>query len=176
MKRILGYALLESGVLILLFGITVSTFITQEIFYGIDDSWPMLTRVALIVLAAICMFGGFKFITFGTRTFQPTAEELLSSDPRPPVVFLRSFHDDTLTVPLGGRKRSAFNSIPMNAIPDPTAESGLALVLSRIGPVVAIGRPGEILPCDGAQPAPMYPTRNGRKELRNGCASAELSS
>ena len=150
MKRILGYTLLECGVLLFLFGITVSTFISQEVFYGIDDSWPMLARVALIVLAAICVFGGFKFITFGLRTFQPTAEQLLSSDPRPPVVFLRSFNDDTLTVPLGGRKRNPFNSIPMNAIPDPTAESGLAATLNRIGPPVAIGRPGEILPQLGA--------------------------
>ena len=150
MKRTLGLALIESGVLLCLFGITVSTFITQEVFYGIDDSWPMLVRVALMVLAAICVFGGFKFITFGMRTFQPTAEQLLSSDPRPPVVFLRSFNDDTLTVPLGGRKRNAFSAIPMNALPAPTAESGLAATLNRIGPPVAIGRPGEILPQLGA--------------------------
>ncbi len=150
MKRTLGFALLESGVLLFLFGATIGTFISQEIFYGIDDSWPMLVRVALMVLAAICVFGGFKFINFGMRTFQPTAEQLLSSDPRPPVLFLRSFNDDTLTVPLGGRKRSAFSSIPFNAIPDPTAESGLAATLNRIGPPVAIGRPGEILPQLGA--------------------------
>jgi hypothetical protein len=149
-RKFFGYALIEIGVLLYLFGFSMSTLQTQQVFYGIDDSWPMLARVALIFLAAICVFGGFKFITLGMRTFQPTAEKLLSSDPRPPVVFLRSFNDDTLTVALGGRNRSAFNSIPVNAIPDPTAEFDLADALNRIGPPVAIGRPGEILPQMGA--------------------------
>ncbi len=150
MRKFFGFALIEIGVLLFLFGLSMCMFPAQQVFYGIDDSWPMLVRIALMAVAAIATFSGLKLVFFGLRTFQPTAEQLLSSDPRPPVVFLRSFNDDTLTVPLAGRKRNPLTPMAMKAIPDPTAESGLARALNRIGPPVAIGRPGEILPQFGA--------------------------
>jgi hypothetical protein len=144
-KRSLGFALPQIGVLLVLFAITVGILPMQEAFYGIDSSWPMLVRLALMFLGGISLFAGVTLVSLGMRCLQPTAEQLLSSDPRPPVIFLRSFSDDALTVQRKGSRLSAFDWVP-----NPTVESGITASLNRIGPVVAIGRPGEVLPRLGA--------------------------
>jgi hypothetical protein len=112
----------------------------QEVFYGIDDSWPITVRFGLMIAAAVGIYVGGKLVTYGLRVLQPTAEQLLARDPRLPVVLLRSFKDDDLTVPRKRYRKSA-----LEWIPDPTVESGLARLLDSIGPVIAIGRPGEAL-------------------------------
>jgi len=67
----------------------------------------------------------------------PPAKQVLDSDLRPPFVLLRSFVDDSLEVK--GQTVDQF-----------TFEEVLTRQLSRLGPVIAIGRPGEKLPQSGA--------------------------
>ncbi len=60
------------------------------------------------------------------------AEQTLARDPRRPVLYLRAFADDERTF-------STSESF----------ESSLASVLGEVGPVIAVGRPGERLPPQG---------------------------
>ena len=90
---------------------------------------------------------------------QPTAEAKMARDPRPPVVLLRSFFRDhergehepraqkpALAVdPIGNARRALEDAEPVTGI-----EEDLVHIFDRIGPTVAIGRPGEVLPPVGA--------------------------
>lgn len=75
---------------------------------------------------------------------QPNADALLATDQRPATLFLRSFRDDTLELPslqslrgLGHGKSIRF-------------EEAFASLFGEIGPLIAIGEPGESLPKIGA--------------------------
>lgn len=89
-----------------------------------------------------------------------SANEVLENDPRPPVIYLRSFKDDRgAGRPLGIMRFSnfkyfwhlifAFYNVPHEFM-GWSEEEILTQVLGTIGPVVAIGRPGEKLPQLGA--------------------------
>lgn len=73
--------------------------------------------------------------TIGRRLSAKTANEMLHSDSRPPILYLRSFTAD-------------------QKLHSPTFEEYLARILSELGPVIAIGQPGDRLPPLGA--ARMY--------------------
>jgi hypothetical protein len=107
----------------------------------------------------------------------PTADELLTVDKRQPILFLRSFDDDVKTfneeekrnfisllqsslVTLGKlvttlrelfakaiKKESGLSGVPAKSIP---FEFVIHKELRQIGPVIAVGRPGEKLPPLGA--------------------------
>ncbi len=77
-----------------------------------------------------------------------SADEAMALDPRPPVLYLRSFHDDDVALIDDGG--SAFTRHVMQAISPPSPEQEMADILRRVGPVVAIGKPGEPLPQLGA--------------------------
>jgi len=74
------------------------------------------------------------------RRLAVPAEKALSTDHRQPILMLRSFVDDSLQMP----KSFLTVKTPL------TFEEVLATELWRIGPVTAIGRPGEPLPEIGA--------------------------
>jgi hypothetical protein len=82
-----------------------------------------------------------RLIARGRSMRAMTAPDLLKRDRRPPVVFLRSFDDDDLIDP-------SFNAT--NQLVPGRYESKLTRVLASIGPVVALGRPGESHPELGA--------------------------
>ncbi len=100
----------------------------------------------LYVIGLMGFPAAFWLLRRAMRMSAPNAEEILKSDPRPPVLYLRSFSDDDLTTPLPEVvRRQSF----MLLVPDPRLEDSLA-VLNALGPLVAIGRPGEALPESGA--------------------------
>ncbi len=70
--------------------------------------------------------------------------DLRQSDRRPPILLLRSFADDELIV--------KGNDTPISLLPQvrTSFEEVLAQELSKQGPLIAIGRPGEKLPPPGA--------------------------
>jgi hypothetical protein len=68
------------------------------------------------------------------RHFARRLEDVLAKDPREPVLFLRQFGDD------GVRHQDSMR----------TLEERIVRALGAIGPVVAIGRPGDHLPPPGA--------------------------
>ena len=82
--------------------------------------------VLFLIIAA-----GLYMILLSGRLDAPSAKEILADDPRPPVLYLRSFGSDrSWGTPSGIELQMRFE-------------------LSVIGPVVAIGRPGDVLPIIG---------------------------
>jgi hypothetical protein len=87
------------------------------------------------------ILGGACFMR-GKRYCAVSAHDLLASDSRQPVVYLRSFSADEV---------AAKTTMSMSQSLDFKTEEELVVeVLNEIGPVVAIGRPGEKLPELGA--------------------------
>jgi TM2 domain-containing membrane protein YozV len=89
-----------------------------------------------------------RLLRTGWKFDAVSAEELLKKDPRPPVVYLRSFHDDDQLMPGSGLMHRLTASWQWTAAVTPEQE--LAMILNRAGPVIAIGKPGEELPELGA--------------------------
>jgi len=96
----------------------------------------------------------------GKRYQAVSAEEAREKDPRPPVIYLRSFKDDKRAGrPLGLLRVSNFRmaihwfaawSESYHSFDGSSEEEVLADVVRGIGPMIAIGRPGEKLPQLGA--------------------------
>jgi hypothetical protein len=106
---------------------------------------------ALVMATATCFTSAAVLYVLGRRRSAPSAIERLRRDPRPPVVYLRSFRDDGRRVEEGVLPELAkafWRAVGW------TVEQRLVAILGRVGPVVAIGRPGEELPEEGA--ARMY--------------------
>ncbi len=86
----------------------------------------------------------------GRKLWAATGDEMLADDPRPPILLLRSFSDDGLRpATSGGGPLSGWT-----AAENETFEEMLGGVLQAYGPLIAIGRPGEVLRPLGA--ARMY--------------------
>jgi len=104
---------------------------------------PILVVFVLVARASVLRFrAGWKYDV-------RTVEEVVAADPRPPVLYLRSFGvDDQVQVPTRGgwARLMALSNYAASVSP----EQELTFMLERIGPVVAIGRPGERLPELGA--------------------------
>ena len=80
-------------------------------------------------------------------------EELKRNEARRPIFYLRSFSLEVWDKP----------TLRMLLQDDTTAEQKLVNVLNKYGPVIAIGRPGEVLPSLGAARS-MSPTISGSKK------------
>ncbi|MGA1982664.1 MAG: RDD family protein [Acidobacteriaceae bacterium] len=96
-------------------------------------------------------FGAAALLKRGKHHRARGAVDVLAHDPRPPVLYLRSFGADDRTAQKVGQAisiRGVDFTVPT------TEEEQIAKVASRIGPLVAIGRPDEALPSLGA--ARMY--------------------
>jgi TM2 domain-containing membrane protein YozV len=98
------------------------------------------------VLAARWGIAGFRS---GWKYDARSAEEALARDPRPPVLYLRSFEADPQMV-VTGHSRAARAAGLLSYATSVSPEQELAFILERVGPVIAIGKPGERLPELGA--------------------------
>jgi hypothetical protein len=109
--------------------------------------WIALPSLAVFLVSART---GFRVLRSGWKYDVVSAEQLLASDPRPPVVYLRSFEADSEIhlSPDGFWNKLAKSSFGYAVTFSPEQE--LAEVLNRVGPVIAIGKPGEPLPELGA--------------------------
>lgn len=85
---------------------------------------------------------------YGSRVGAPTAEELLEKDPRPPVLYLRSFSTELLDPDRLWRELGIPNQM--------REEEALASAFSDLGPFITIGRSTEVAPSLGA--ARLYAT------------------
>lgn len=119
---------------------TVSLF--SELTEPVDeagDSASMLLFVAGSALAiAVFIFGirkGVRLVHHGLAVDAAGAEQVLQYDTRRPVVYIRSFM-------LDGRLTGMYAGF--------TAEQDICAEMEKLGPVVAIGKPGEPVPELGA--------------------------
>jgi len=82
-----------------------------------------------------------------------SAEDLLAEDRRAPVLLLRSFDDDKVFSKFESETQRLKLQFSFNTYISEiysSFEEKLAAALSVVGPVIAIGRPGELLPPTGA--------------------------
>ena len=113
---------------------------------GLGDLWVVIAvGVALMLFVTVI------------RTFRRSqqwdalsAEEALRRDPRAPVLYLRAFTDDGLMAIRGHNWQDRVLGKAASALTLTSPEQELAFILQRVGPVVAIGKPGERLPELGA--------------------------
>jgi hypothetical protein len=97
--------------------------------------------------SALLMLVSFPFAYITLRCFgyarrfdARLAEDVVGSDSRPPVLYLRSFEDD----------RRVSSRVTASGLYIETEESELAKLFSSLGPLLAVGRPQEILSYAGA--------------------------
>ena len=114
---------------------------------GIESETGAAVLIGFIFLGLLAR-GGVLMVRRGWKYHALDAQTLMQRDDRPPVVYIRSFAADD-SILQGSRLVRLLSSAfaYMTAI---SVEQELALILRRIGPVVAIGRPGEALPELGA--------------------------
>jgi len=114
------------------FGTFLVVVVTLSLVLRAMGLRPASPVAQVATLAAMFVF------YMGIRRLKLSATQLRGRDPRPPVLILRQFGDDFLE-----SGRMSFGGAP-------TFEHFVAGELNRIGPVVAIGRPGERLQPLGA--------------------------
>ena len=116
-------------------------------------SGPFNTQFMMIpfLLAAVGIFFLLPFLIKkmennmeeGHAKNVPDVETALDNDKRAPVLYLRSFSID-------GSRRQKVPLLETLSIQDHTYEVKLVSIFSRLGPVIAIGKPNEALPELGA--------------------------
>jgi hypothetical protein len=102
-----------------------------------NDALGGITVLGLFVVLPIS--GGL--FTLGRRLSVKTAESVLEEDPRPPIVYFRSFRDDD---------RPSSSGQFFQYLLGQTEEQDIVSELAKHGPVIAIGNPTEKLPLLGA--------------------------
>jgi hypothetical protein len=108
--------------------------------------WVILLPMACMGLAV--MTSGRSVTRFTQRLVRPAVRHAIQSDPRTPVMLLRSFQDDSLEV----RASTAVDGFAEGVGSEGYArfEEIIALALTGIGPVVTLGQPGAVLQPLGA--------------------------
>jgi hypothetical protein len=110
-----------------------------------------ICRSVAIGVASLPCYIGSLLLFRGTRSLKKHAQLVLLDDHRAPVLYLRSFVDDETQDPHFGLKWTWRCFLPAMKFNRVVVEEDLADELSRyVGPVIAIGRPGEPLPELGA--------------------------
>lgn len=137
----MGAALIAAGLLALLIGLVIPSLGQFVLTSNTLIDALVQEPVATLLIAApsvLGIFGGAWLISRGRRMRAIPAETLLKDAARPPILFLRSFDDDDLVDPTP-------RMIPMGDFFPRRYEESFAAALKRVGPMVAIGRPGSTL-------------------------------
>jgi hypothetical protein len=110
----------------------------------------LVFAAATLIAGTLLLVGATVLFRRGLATMQPSADALMASDQRPPVLLLRSFADDRMSIavaptsgPMPPLTWSQMSSLAR-------MEESIADQLRPFGPLVAIGKPGETLPQLGA--------------------------
>jgi len=93
---------------------------------------------------AVCLF----FVTLIARARKKSADHLLEWDDRPPIVYLRSFEDDSIKTTLALRGRGLLRI--SEKVAEVSFEDAVADIFFKRGPFVALGSKNELLPKFGA--------------------------
>src|SRR5690606_33059962 len=101
----------------------------------IRESMLLVLLGVLVVLVAVAGLDAL-----GRRLRAASLREVLEADPRPPVLYLRSFDEDRLALPATLHRRGLMDTL--NVVRRRRFEEAVVVQLQRIGPVVAIAPPG----------------------------------
>jgi hypothetical protein len=139
----------------LLLRLTLANLLAPAVLYGLMTDDPAVAAefarsgldtglsAVIAVLAVVAWRLWRKSRQYGALD----ADQAMARDPRPPVLYLRSFADDGQAL-MG--EQSSVERHAATVLAPVTAEQEMADILDAIGPVVAIGKPGEPLPELGA--------------------------
>jgi len=135
------------GISLATIGVTVLSFLT---IIGLGERLPDSTAQQLAgdtaFLGLLTLPLSAFLLQMGRKLSRPDATTLLEADERAPIMLLRSFQDDEKSV----KRRSALARLLFWGFSRVRLEEAIAGELSRFGPFVAIGEPGERLPDLGA--------------------------
>ena len=108
----------------------------------------------VVMMSWLALFiAGAWLIHRGIKSSGISAAEAMRRDPRPPVIYLRSFDQEMKQNTLREIFRDAFTGTPLPggySAWGPREQYDFAKTMKRFGPYIAIGRPGEKLPELGA--------------------------
>ena len=138
----LGWTLAVTGGVLLA---AVSTAVEKDFLP--NGMFGLIVLCGVAALGLVLVYTGNRLVNVGKRSLAESANEIFARDKRAPVLYLRSFQQD-------GEVTKETGQGDQDWLPNRTLEEDLAEALSVIGPVVAIGKPGEPLPEVGA--ARMY--------------------
>ena len=144
--RLLGYTLMTVASLVggsLLFAL-IGKLNRQS---GNLGTWVGIALV--LALGNVVWRAGKRFYKKGIKLSSASAEDLVAKDPRPPVIYLRSFLHDVVASDEEPQFEYAGGAWVQSWF-SPTEEQQLAKIMNQIGPFVAIGNPAEDLPELGA--------------------------
>jgi hypothetical protein len=118
--------------------------------------WSNLLGISPRAVGVAFAVGGLAVTAIGSLMYRAAralsrsgAKRVLQVDPRPPALYLRSFADDKLTLPVtASARRPLFELFSIRGA-DPFEES-VAWELDSYAPVVAVGQPGGTLQTLGA--------------------------
>lgn len=111
----------------------------------------LLIREAMLLVllgVVVVLFAVAGIDALGRRLRAASLREVLLADPRPPILYLRSFDEDRLTLPATLHRRGLMDTL--NVVRRRRFEEAIVVQLQRQGPVVAIAPPGTRLPKVGA--------------------------
>ena len=119
-------------------------------------NWADFFGLTPRAVAVLFFVGGVVVVVLGSAMFRlarawsrADSRHLLNADRRPPVLYLRSFEDDTvLLATIVSARRPMLELFSLRGA-DPFEES-IAAELDTYGPVIAVGRPGRSLASLGA--------------------------
>ena len=136
------------GISLATIGVTILSFLT---IIGLGERLPDSTAQQLAgdtaFLGLLTLPLSAFLLKMGRKLSRPDATKLLEADERAPIVLLRSFRDDEKSV----KRRSVLARLLFWGLGGRIRlEEAIAEELSRFGPFVAIGEPGERLPDLGA--------------------------
>lgn len=138
-----------AGIALMVLALPLSLGVGALLSIFVEDRWPdtvpgsALAWSVFMVVGSPLLVGGARLIN-RARQLRAAQVAELPTDPRPPVLFLRSFPDDA-------RNAAPPDLAQINPFVVATKEENLVEALQGIGPVLAIGRPGELLPPLGAR-------------------------
>jgi hypothetical protein len=115
-------------------------------YEGLDEAW-----VAVATGVALALFITMVQLFRRSQQWEAlSADEALRRDARAPVAYLRAFTDDGRMAVPGHHWQDRVLGKAVSGLTLTSPEQELAFILQRVGPVIAIGKPGERLPELGA--------------------------
>jgi hypothetical protein len=132
-----GMALLTAGLAGVAFGPSLGDLERSKRF-GVEPT--LMSATTLVVGIALLVAGG-SVVRLARLWARAGARRLRARDPRPPILYLRSFEDDALRVPAVVSARRPFLEL-FAARGSDLFEESIAWQIAPHGPVVAVARPG----------------------------------
>ncbi len=146
-----GIALSLLGIAAFLLGMAAVVWGLRELVFVPSLThlqWCDRLKISPTALALLIMVAGLLLVVVATTILRLArahgrfnADRTRRLDPRPPVLYLRSFEDDDVALPCVLSARRPFLELFTLRATDPFEES-LAWELATYGPVTAVGRPG----------------------------------